>query len=593
VDLLVLHGHNPEDIATWEDLVDHAPVPDVYYRPAYVRAYALTGHGRPVAVVVRSGSTEALFPLLIRKLDLDGQTVRDAITPYGYGGLLRLSGPESPGPQIAQDLFRQLRDWTCASGLVTCTVRFHPILDQDTSWAVAQMPEEWARAFPRGHTTAIELKQWDDVRLRVTGMNKGRRYDLKRARSGLNLRISEGANAVDDLKIFRTLYRESMERVGADAFFFFADDYFDHLATELGNKFALFTALAGDRPLASAIFLADRNFVHYHLAGSNTEGRASGAATLHVIAACEWARQRGCSLLHLGGGLQPNDSLWEFKRGFGGKVFSYSYMTLIADPQQYEYVAQQPGVPWPYLDTLKPAASPSPGSPRRVLPHAPAISRSKIKVVGIGAGGHAKVIMDILSHSPRVQVVGLVELATRLFGETLEGSLILGDDGLLPQLLEEGVESAFIGIGGVGNNLPRAEAFERILKLGFKLITAVHPRAVVARSAKLGRGVSIMAGVVVNPSAVIGDNVILNSQCTVEHDCVIGDHVHVAPGATLSGAVRIGRLSHIGTGASVRQGIRIGEGVVVGVGSVVIDDVPDGVVVVGAPARPLKVVSSK
>ena len=593
LDLQVLHGNNPEDIATWDDLVNRAPVADVYYRPAYVRAYALTGHGRPVAVVIRSGSTEALFPLLIRELDIGGQTVRDAVTPYGYGGLLRLSGPEHPGPEIARDLFGQLRDWTCASGLIACTARLHPVLDQDAAWAVNQMPKEWARVFPRGQTTAIELKRWDDVRHHVAGMNKGRRYDLKKARSALNLRISEGPDARGDLKIFRALYQESMQRVHADKFFLFADEYFDHLATELGDKFAVFTALAGDRPVASAIFLADRNLVHYHLAGSNDEGRAHGAATLHVVAACEWARQRGCSILHLGGGLQPNDTLWAFKRGFGGKVFSYSYMTLIADPEQYEYVAQQPGVPWPYLDALKAAVLPSVSVSRPVRPHVPAVLRSKIKVVGIGAGGHAKVIIDILSHSPRMQVVGLVELATRLFGETIEGSLILGDDDLLPQLLAEGVGFAFLGIGGVGNNLPRAEAYDRILKLGFDLITAIHPRAVVARSAKLGRGVSIMAGVVVNPAAVIGEDVILNSQCTVEHDCVIGDHVHIAPGATLSGAVQVGRLSHIGTGASVRQGIRIGERVVVGVGSVVINDVPDGMVVVGAPARPLRVVSSK
>jgi UDP-perosamine 4-acetyltransferase len=213
--------------------------------------------------------------------------------------------------------------------------------------------------------------------------------------------------------------------------------------------------------------------------------------------------------------------------------------------------------------------------------------------VGIGAGGHAKVIIDILSYSSSVQVVGLVEMATRLFGAAIEGRLILGDDGLLPQLLAEGVGSAFIGIGGVGDNVPRAEAYDRIIKIGFDLITAIHPRAIVARSAKLGRGVSVMAGTVVNPGAVIGENVILNSQCTVEHDCVIGDHVHIAPGATLSGAVQVGRLSHIGTGASIRQGVRIGERVVVGVGSVVIGDVSDGMIVVGAPARSLKVIPNK
>src|ERR1019366_8080048 len=316
-----LYGQNPEDIATWDDLVDRAPIPDVYYRPAYIRAYALTGHGRPVAVVVRSGSTEALFPLLIRELDIGGQTVRDAVTPYGYGGLLRLSGPEYPGPEIARDLFSQLRDWSCASGLVACTLRFHPLLDQDAAWAVAQMPEEWTRAFPRGQTTAIELKRWDEGRRRGSGMNKVRQYDLKKARSALDLRISEGPDAREDLKIFRALYLESMERVHADKFFFFADEYFDHLATELGDKFAVFTAVVGNRPVASAIFLADHNFVHYHLAGSNDEGRAHGAATLHVVAACEWAQQRGCSLLHLGGGLRADDQLWAFKRSLGGLVF--------------------------------------------------------------------------------------------------------------------------------------------------------------------------------------------------------------------------------------------------------------------------------
>lgn len=143
-----------------------------------------------------------------------------------------------------------------------------------------------------------------------------------------------------------------------------------------------------------------------------------------------------------------------------------------------------------------PPAPPSANVSRSVRPHAAKVVERKIKVVGVGAGGHAKVVIDILSYSPRVHVVGLVELATRLFGETIEGSLILGDDTLLPQLLAEGVGSAFIGIGGVGDNLPRAQAYDRILKLGFDLITAIHPRAVVARTAKLGRGVTITAGVV-------------------------------------------------------------------------------------------------
>lgn len=209
------------------------------------------------------------------------------------------------------------------------------------------------------------------------------------------------------------------------------------------------------------------------------------------------------------------------------------------------------------------------------------------RVVGVGGGGHAKVILDILAYSPSIRVVGLTDLDGSRVGQIVAGVRILGGDELLPELLEQGVSCAFVGAGSVGDNRHRREIFCHLLDLGFEVISAVHPRAVVARSASLGLGVVLMAGATVNPDVMVGQNVILNSNCTIEHDCIIGDHVHVAPGATLSGAVQIGCLSHIGTGAVVRQGVRIGERVVVGAGAVVISDIPDDAVVVGVPARPI------
>ena len=593
--LLVLDGNNPKDIHTWEDLVDRAPTPDVYYRPAYARAYAVAEQAQPVAILVRSGSTEALFPLLIRKFEVAGQLVKDAVTPYGYGGLLLASGPTEPGPGLARKIFDELRDWTRASDLINCTLRFHPLLDQEERWHVPQLSDgRVAQLISRGQTSAIELDQWDADRKTIIGMHKGRRSDLKKARSALRVDISSGQEAKRNLRTFRVLYRESMERVHADSFFFFSETYFNQLADELGEKFAIATAWAGGLPVASSIFLADRDFVHYHLAASNESGKRYAAATLHIVAASEWAVERRCTLLHLGGGLSDNDGLWRFKRSFGGKAFTYSYMALISDWQRYEALQNLPGIRWPYanLAEQKLQAGKSRGS-RPVRPRAIKRKIEKMKVVGIGAGGHAKVIIDILSHSPGFQVIGLVEVAETLIGGSIEGSLILGDDELLPQLLEEGVRLAFIGIGGIGNNRPRADAFNRVLKLGFDVISAIHPRAIIARSAIVGRGVCAMAGVVVNHGAFVGENVILNSNCTVEHDCVLGDHVHIAPGVTLSGAVQIGSYSHIGTGASVRQGIRIGNSSIVGVGAVVVDDVPDDTLVVGVPARPVNVVFRK
>ena len=80
----------------WDELVDAAPTPDVYFRPGYGRAYESVGEGRLVAV----RTDGALFPLLLRELPF-GEDGLDAITPYGYGGLLPLGRGRIPSRMCA------------------------------------------------------------------------------------------------------------------------------------------------------------------------------------------------------------------------------------------------------------------------------------------------------------------------------------------------------------------------------------------------------------------------------------------------------------------------------------------------------------
>lgn len=210
-----------------------------------------------------------------------------------------------------------------------------------------------------------------------------------------------------------------------------------------------------------------------------------------------------------------------------------------------------------------------------------------MKVIGLGAGGHAKVILDILRLTGGWEIIGLLDTDSRLWGSQAGGIGILGGDELMPELRTSGVEHAFVGLGSVGDAGPRVRLYEEILAAGFSPVTAVHPTAVVARSSRLGKGVIIAAAAVVNPEADLGDNVIINTGAVVEHDCRIGDHAHIATGAVLCGGVQVGPMAHVGAGAAVRQGIRIGAGALVGAGAVVIRDVPDGLTVAGTPAMPL------
>jgi sugar O-acyltransferase (sialic acid O-acetyltransferase NeuD family) len=138
---------------------------------------------------------------------------------------------------------------------------------------------------------------------------------------------------------------------------------------------------------------------------------------------------------------------------------------------------------------------------------------------------------------------------------------------------------------------PYAHARLRIHDLlvgsGFSPVSLVDPSAKICASASIGPGLQVMPDVIVHAEAVIGRQCLLNTRCLIEHDCVLEDGVEIAPGVTLAGRVHIGTNSWIGTGASVRPRIRIGRNVIVGAGAVVVSDIPDSVVAVGVPAKPM------
>ncbi|HYU45137.1 MAG TPA: NeuD/PglB/VioB family sugar acetyltransferase [Terriglobales bacterium] len=202
------------------------------------------------------------------------------------------------------------------------------------------------------------------------------------------------------------------------------------------------------------------------------------------------------------------------------------------------------------------------------------------KVFCYGASGHGKVVADILALSG-AELLGFVDDDATKAGAQLAGVPVMETPTALPDLLAAGAAAVVT----IGSNQARTAKARELEQLGFKLASAIHPSAVVARDVAVGGGTVIMAGAIVNSGSRIGASVIVNTAATVDHDCVLADGAHISPGANLAGGVVVGGNTHVGIRASVIQGIRIGAGSIVGAGAVVIRDVPPGVTVVGNPAR--------
>lgn len=202
------------------------------------------------------------------------------------------------------------------------------------------------------------------------------------------------------------------------------------------------------------------------------------------------------------------------------------------------------------------------------------------RLVIIGAGGHARVLIEVFRAMGGFEIVGVV---ARDAPDGLPGVPWLGDETRLEGLRRGGVEAAFVA---VGDNAARARLGTMLA--GFALPAAVHPTAFVSPTAMVGDGAVVMARAVLGTQARLGRLAILNTGAIAEHDVVLGEASHAAPGAVLCGAAMLGARALLGAGAAVRPGVRIGTDAVVAVGAAVVKDVPDGARVGGVPAMRLE-----
>ena len=191
----------------------------------------------------------------------------------------------------------------------------------------------------------------------------------------------------------------------------------------------------------------------------------------------------------------------------------------------------------------------------------------------IGASGHGKVIADIAKR------IGYCEI---VFFDDDESIHECGGYQVVGKSSEAGSIDADV-IVGIGNADIRKRMQESIPHE--KLVTLIHPDAVIAEDVEIGAGTVVMAGAVINPGVGIGKGCIINTCSSVDHDCDVGDYVHIAVGSHLCGTVSVGDGTWIGAGATVSNNVSICSDCMIGAGAIVIKNIEQPGTYVGVPAK--------
>ena len=141
---------------------------------------------------------------------------------------------------------------------------------------------------------------------------------------------------------------------------------------------------------------------------------------------------------------------------------------------------------------------------------------------------------------------------------------------------------------GIGEPVIREKIYNKVKEKGYNFATLVHPSAFVASDVEVKEGSMICYNAYVSVKNYLSENVLIQPMAALGHECSIGKNSVVSSFVSMGGNSSLGDTSYIGLNACVKQKIKIGNGSVVGLGSAVVHDIPNGVLAVGYPARPIK-----
>lgn len=303
---------------------DHTlPWADIYFSPAYGRVEEARGAGTWISIVAADGKWQ--LPLLKRPLSGDHW---DAVSPYGYAGIYADSQLSVP---LQQELATKATNWLATEGCVSLFLRESPIVAQ------GYLPARRVPIISNHPVRVVPISDTDTMWRAMEG--RARTAVRKAEKSGLSARVraAEHHDLQNENRGFRHLYQRTMQRLDAAALYSFNDSYYTALQSELGDSLAVAEVTnSKTETVAAALLMTYGRTQHYHLSGSDSAAARLGANNLLLWAAMKSAAAQGCERFMLGGGLSGEDSLYRFKKSFGGEAQQFRATGYVIDEVAYE-----------------------------------------------------------------------------------------------------------------------------------------------------------------------------------------------------------------------------------------------------------------
>lgn len=304
----MLNIYSLEQSEQWDAVVRSFEHYDVYWLSGYVKAFKIHGDGGPHLFYYEGSDIRGINVVMKRDIEKDARFIGkieentwfDFVTPYGYGGWLI----EGDGDSF--ELFIAYQAWCHNHNVVSEFVRYHPVLEN------YKYSESFYDVLALGNTITMDLSSPETIWSNLT--SKNRNMVRKAQKSGI---VIYNGRYPEIFEIFREIYNRTMDKDGAEAYYYFSAQFYESVLNDLPQNSQVFYAVLEGKVIASSIMLFANGRMNYHLSGSIKEYAHLAPTNLILYEAALWGYASGCKTLYLGGGVgSGEDSLYNFKKAF-------------------------------------------------------------------------------------------------------------------------------------------------------------------------------------------------------------------------------------------------------------------------------------